>query len=465
MLPPTTRSETIIKDAKFTTVDHRSHLMSFGEYMAMYLFVWSDVLWPTSIPDFNDLAVALQGRKSELAALPTLVADIVEQRTNVVQFHSKVKKVRRALANVPTAMIFDDHEITDDWNMTRDFCDNVYGSDRGFRIIQNGLAAYALCQHWGNAPEQFENNPVPASANPAGVELLRLFDTSAKYTDIADRPFFKTALGLHTPDKLAAQQPAYGVFHTIGARDQTADGWLDSLSLIYHYSLEAKAYQVIVTDSRTWRSFPLRGGTSPPDLIPLGQLPFQIGQTPALAGRMLLVVMTTNMPPGPTIRQGERDLPVLVNLDGAQHFYDDFYDSWNFRSIACARALVEISRKFKPNAQRLHSGSVVLLSGDVHSSSASRIAYSALAQVGDSAGAPTRAEISIAQLIGSALHNQAEKTKGQHNQGYPWVPPGKAEHLRQKVLLTEGFVGWNPVTTPAGTSLSESALIIYALPL
>ena len=452
MQPPTTRSETIIQDAKFTSVDTRSHLMSFGEYMAMYLFVWSDVLWPATIPDFADLGIALQNRKSELAALPALLSDIVEQRNHVVQFHSTVKKVRRALANVPTAMIFDDHEITDDWNMTRDFCDNVYGGDRGFRIIQNGLAAYALCQHWGNAPEQFEINTPPGLSNPAGVELLHLFDTAAKYADIADRPFFKTALGLHTPDKLAAQRP-YGVFHPVGAREQTPDGWLDSQSLIYHYSLEAKAYQVIVTDSRTWRSFPLRGGTSPPDLIPLAQLPFQIRQTPALAGRMLLVVMTTNLPPGPTIRQGERDLPVLVQLDGAKHYYDDFYDSWNFRSIACARALVEISRKFKPTAQRLHSGSVVLLSGDVHTSSASRIAYSASAQVGDPAGAPTRAELSIAQLIGSALHNQAEKTKGQHEHGYVWVP-AKAEHLRQKVLLTEGFVGWNPVTTPAGTEVS-----------
>ena len=449
---PSTRTETILQDAKFTTGDHRSHLMSFGEYMAMYLFVWSDVLWSPTIPDFTDLLTALQGRTSDVNRLVTLAGDIAEQRKNVVQFHSTIKKVRRALANIPTAMMFDDHEITDDWNMTRDFCDKVYGSDRGFRIILNGLAAYTLCQHWGNAPEQFENNPLPANANPAGVELLHLFDTSAKYADIADRPFFKTALGLHTPDKLAAQRP-YGVFRPVGARYQTTEGWLDSRSLIYHYSLEAKAYQVIVTDSRTWRSFPLRGGTSPPDLIPLAQLPFQIGQTPALAGRMLLVVMTTNLPPGPTIRQGERDLPVLVKLDGAQHFYDDFYDSWNFRSIASARALVEISRKFKPNAQRLHSGSMVLLSGDVHSSSASRIAYSALAQVGDAAGAPTRAELSIAQLVGSALHNQDWKTKGQHEQGYPWMPP-KAVPMRQQVLLTEGFVGWNPVTMAAGTEVT-----------
>lgn len=455
MLPPSTRTETILGDAKFTTVDHRSHLMSFGEYMAMYLFVWSDVLWPSSIPDHTDLVIALQGRAKDLDKLAKLTLDIMEQRNNVVRFHSTIKKVRRALANVPTAMIFDDHEITDDWNMTRDFCNKVYGSDRGFRIIQNGLAAYALCQHWGNTPEQFEKNPRPTSFDPAGVELLHLFDTSVRYAEIADRPFFKTALGLHPPDKLAAQRPDYMVYHDVGAREQVDGRWVDSQSLIYHYTLEAHAYQIIVTDSRTWRSFPLRGKISPPDLISNGQLSFQIGQTPKLRNRMLLVVMTTNMPAGPTIRQGERDLGVLVKLDGAQHWYDDFYDSWNFRSVATTRVLAEISRKFDKNKDGVHAGSLVLLSGDVHTSSASRITYSATrSQVGDSADAPTRAELSIVQLIGSALHNQAKKTKGQHEQGYTYVPPGKAEYLRQKVLLTEGFVGWNPVTTPTGVDIA-----------
>jgi hypothetical protein len=449
MLPPSTRTDTIQNDAKLTTDDTRSHLMSFGEYIAMYLFVWSEVLWSTSIPDYTDLLIVLQGRPKALTDLPPLMAEITEQRNNVVQFRSTLLKVRRALANVPTAMILDDHEITDDWNMTREFCDNVYGSARGMRIVQNGLLAYALCQHWGNAPEQFENNPLPAGSNPAGVELLHLFDTSVKYADIADNPFLKTALGLHTPDKLFARSPN-AVFHDVGDRSQTADGWIDSQSLLYHYTLEAKAYQVIVTDSRTWRSFPLGGKTSPPDLIAQAQLSVQIGQTPKLGDRLLLVVVTTNMPPGPAIRQGARDLPTIVKLDGPKHWYDEFYDSWEILSVNCARMLVEMASKFKQNARK---GGIVLLSGDVHASSASRITYSATAQVGDPAGAPTPAELSIAQLIGSAVHNQAEKTIGQHNHGYSYVPAA-ASTLAQRIILTEGFVGWNPVTTPARTEVS-----------
>ncbi len=459
MQPPGTRTNRIRDEAKFTTEDTRSHLMSFGEYLAMYLFVWSDVLWPKDIPDPNDLLNALMGSQNDPSVITQLLGDIGKQRPNVEQMRSTVLKVRRALANVPSAMILDDHEITDDWNMTREFCDNVYGSALGMRIIQNGLLAYALCQHWGNAPEQFEKNPSPAGSIPVGVALLNLFSPTANYDDFADQPIVKTVLGLHAPDKLAAHKPAYAVFHDEGTRERIAGCWIDSKSLLYHYSLEAKAYQVIFTDTRTWRAFPRPGKTAPPDMLAKEELIFQIGKTPKLDGRLLLVVVTTNMPPGPTIRQGARDLPTLVKLDGPKHWYDEFYDSWDITNNNFARMLAEISRKFA--APNLGSGGLVLLSGDVHTSSACRITYSATSQVGDQNGSATLAELSIAQFIGSALKNQAEKTIGQHKLGYSYVPAvfkytiNVPELLKQSIILTEGFVGWNSEMTARGLTVGK----------
>src|SRR4029077_13141410 len=141
----------------FTSDDTRSHLMSFGEYLAMYLFVWSDVLWPkpADFPTVADL-IAAGVPEAELSKDFELLQSIDEQRQNVMAFGTTLKKVRRALANIPTYMILDDHEITDDYNMSRAFCDGVYGDPLGMRIMRNALTAYALCQHWGNAPEQFE---------------------------------------------------------------------------------------------------------------------------------------------------------------------------------------------------------------------------------------------------------------------------------------------------------------------
>ena len=456
---PTARTDPILKVAKFTTDDTRSHLMTFGEYVAMYLFVWSDTLWPTNLPTIADLKQALASDPERLAKLPKLSPKADDQFKYVATFSQTLAKVRRALANVPVAMILDDHEITDDYNMLREFCDNVYGSPLGMRIVQNGLAAYAFCQHWGNAPDQFE--PHAGGSDPAGVQFLHLFDTAADVNAIGDDPTqqatLQAMLGLHAPAQLAARTP-YAVFHDQGVRAQMPDGnWIDSQSFLYHYSLEAAAYQVVVTDSRTWRAFPRKGSVTPPDLIAQAQIPVQIGQTPPLNGRQLLVLVTTNMPPGPTIRQATRDLPAL----SLSYVYEDFYDSWDIQRIDCARMLAQIARKLPADASGVLSGSAVLLTGDVHSSSAQRIAYSATTQPDDPAGAPTKAQVALAQLVGSALHNQSDKTKGQHVQGYAWVPPIKplridiSHLLRQPVSQTEGFVGWDATATAANAAVGS----------
>src|SRR5262249_26287819 len=43
--PPYTRWK-LLDDTDFTSEDLRNHLMSLGEFLSMYLFVWSDALWP-----------------------------------------------------------------------------------------------------------------------------------------------------------------------------------------------------------------------------------------------------------------------------------------------------------------------------------------------------------------------------------------------------------------------------------
>jgi hypothetical protein len=52
-------------------------------------------------------------------------------------------------------MIFDDHDVSDDWNLSLAWEGNTYFHPFSRRIIGNGLMAYWLCQGWGNAPENF----------------------------------------------------------------------------------------------------------------------------------------------------------------------------------------------------------------------------------------------------------------------------------------------------------------------
>ena len=83
---------------KLTTVDKRSHLTLFGEYMAMYLFVWSDVLWPDDVPNSADASSSEAADKQRLSTL----METSQQRLGGVDFRAGLMKVRRALANIPS---------------------------------------------------------------------------------------------------------------------------------------------------------------------------------------------------------------------------------------------------------------------------------------------------------------------------------------------------------------------------
>ena len=74
----------------------------------------------------------------------------------MAEFAIKLPAVSRVLANIPTYMIFDDHEITDDWFITQRWKNQTLGAHiLGRDIIRNGLMAYAIFQDWGNAPEEY----------------------------------------------------------------------------------------------------------------------------------------------------------------------------------------------------------------------------------------------------------------------------------------------------------------------
>src|SRR5947207_314344 len=77
------------------------------------------------------------------------------ERADLDRARVALPAVRRVLANVPAYMIFDDHDVTDDWNLTARWRDRVHASPAGRRIIANALAAYWAFQGWGNDPCRF----------------------------------------------------------------------------------------------------------------------------------------------------------------------------------------------------------------------------------------------------------------------------------------------------------------------
>lgn len=133
-----------VKKPVFTTDTAGNHLVTLGEYLAMYLLVWSPIPWQM----INvDVPVSLDANEQAL----------YDKESSVLKAFAKhLSDVRRLLAHIPVAMIFDDHDITDDWNLNRDWEEAVYGHPFSQRVVGNGLLAYLINQGWGNSPEDFD---------------------------------------------------------------------------------------------------------------------------------------------------------------------------------------------------------------------------------------------------------------------------------------------------------------------
>jgi hypothetical protein len=142
-IPVGGRQDLVEKYAGFTSPDASNHLLSFGEFAAMYLLAWNVENWP-----------------DRFASAATVPADsrkkYGEQVRQLEITRQDLPAVRRLLANIPTYMIFDDHEITDDWNITREWHENVRSSKCGKQVVANGLAAYWAFQGWGNDPALYD---------------------------------------------------------------------------------------------------------------------------------------------------------------------------------------------------------------------------------------------------------------------------------------------------------------------
>jgi len=219
--------------AGFSTSDDH-HLLSFGEYVAMYLAVWNPRVW--TLPDTEAVPLALR------------------------QFRAGVPAVARALANVATYMIFDDHDVTDDWNLSQKWINRVYSKPMGVQVIRNALCAYALFQGWGNDPAAFV-----AGRN---AELLQEITTrfgqpSGPYPKGEDNPMHRL-LGLIT------------------ATPEQQVRW--------NYQVPSPTTLMVVLDTRTRRKFAGQG-YQPPDL--LGQnRDAQLPAGPLTDGREMLFVVS-----------------------------------------------------------------------------------------------------------------------------------------------------------------------------
>ncbi|MEZ5581837.1 MAG: alkaline phosphatase family protein [Candidatus Competibacteraceae bacterium] len=151
----------------FTTDSAHNHLITLAEVLAMYLLIWSPILW-----GHIRLSCDVVAERHH---------DLYRREQPVIErFVETLPQIQRALAHLPVYMIFDDHDVTDDWNLTRGWEESAYGHPFSRRIIGNALIGYWLCQAWGNAPQQFDDAFLTAVqrcfAEPGGAAQDALID-------------------------------------------------------------------------------------------------------------------------------------------------------------------------------------------------------------------------------------------------------------------------------------------------
>jgi hypothetical protein len=377
-----------------------NHLFSLGEYCAVYLLAWSPACWPQTWPAGAAVTTDRQAAKQW-----------DRQVQQLAQFRDGLECVRRVLANIPLYTIFDDHEVSDDWNLNQAWCLRVLGQPLGRQVVQNALLAYALFQGWGNTPDRF-------AVGTSGGKLLAAAQTwaASEGKDAAAQAEIARLVGLPRCDAMGLPKFVRDGAVSILDRDPDAVSW--------HYTIDSNCHEILVLDTRTWRGYDLtRSPIDPPMLLSPTAFDRQLTQplqasAATAASRQTFIVAPTN-------------LFSLEIIDCLQHYALDRYaadpppyarifandvgDSWNINTIALARLLTTLF------ADR---DRVVVLSGDVHTGAVARLSHHQLANNSTSI---------LIQLTASAFKNEEIKTKLLHTRLKDWFLSEPVRHS----------IGWN----------------------
>ncbi|NKB82628.1 MAG: hypothetical protein GKS05_12235 [Nitrospirales bacterium] len=416
-----TRKKLVRYTANFTTKAGSSHLLSLGEFFAMYLFIWSDTLWPdipevspeAIPPDTDEVYVDFVKKSKEesqeelrkaLEKLPEeepdqekrkkrakeLEDDFQEKLTDKIEkkkggfrekkrqlllFLKGIPKIRRGLANIATYMTFDDHEVTDDWHLNRDWVEEVYQTALGRRILMNGLAAFAVFQAWGNTPDLFAT----AEKNPKPRDRVLL-------ESIADWIHNQCKAGHPAEQRIAK-------LVNIPFTDKQVNKLIESArkgkfpiskeSVPWHFSFQHPRYEAVFLDARTQRSFPdkrYRASEHLSEEAVLEQIPLTSAEP-----EFTLVISPCNLMTINYFRNwvGKYLLPVkglVTEIEGDVGRHNmmandpDLADSWVPQTKTFENVISRLGSRI-PTRDGKRRTRLVVLSGDVHFSAIMRMQY------------------------------------------------------------------------------------------
>lgn len=382
------------EEVHFTSDEARSHLIRYGEFVSMYMFAWSPVLWPSGFPQRDmvfpsDLWILKLGLPFS-GEFTEVLQDYRKHLALLGDFRKALPKVRRALANISTYMMFDDHEITDDWFLSypwtkRCLKDNTLSR----RIIQNGLAAFTVFQAWGNVPERFG----------AGTDERKVLD---RLTLLA------THNGADSDDWSELDRLLVPALGNNGPDVEALSGGLE-----YHFRISFKAYELIFLNTRTRRAFRVTPDDATPDhpmLIAPNRIREQLGG--ASNSQVTVLISPAPVMGVPLLEEVIQPLAARATLHPEYGPAKADLECWSAEKATFEALLSEL----------LPLSQVIILSGDVH------YAFSNVLHYWNERSTPAERGTFV-QLCSSALLN----SPGRGQRGFLGLfqrdPPRRAEYL------------------------------------
>ncbi|MFI8432675.1 alkaline phosphatase D family protein [Streptomyces sp. NPDC079020] len=136
--------------------------------------------------------------RRDLAEPPGAEVADYEEYTLLYDESWRDPEVRWLLSTVPSCMIFDDHDVVDDWNTSAAWQADIRATPWWHERIVSGLMSYWVYQHLGNlSPAELAEDPLYAAvrATPDGTEPLRLFAAEADADPTRTRWSYRRVFG------------------------------------------------------------------------------------------------------------------------------------------------------------------------------------------------------------------------------------------------------------------------------
>jgi hypothetical protein len=317
--------------------------------------------------------------------------------------YQDLPKVRRVLANIPTYMIFDDHEVTDDWNITYRWQKLTRGNSLGRGVTRNALAAFTIFQYWGNDPRACRGNSIQSQVLDNIAAMFA--DASEAKRGPADSAvtFLEKAFDLN----LLLDHPP-GIPSPSNA----------STRMRWDFRYDGPQFEVLALDSRTWRGaetdandllkepfYDDATATLMTDEAVRLQIPEQpgVGINPNGICFVIAAAPFLGFPPVESVAQPLINLKDMIEREPKFPFkrwkrsllfgrVDHDPETWGFRPALFEAILARLNSRNR----------VIFYSGDVHYSFASHMDYWALDPATGSSKAATR----FVQLTASSFRAQ-----------------------------------------------------------